>query len=213
MGTLHNGLLGGFSGKVGPVVGVTLRNKTILRSLPQPSNKPRSPKQLGNQSSFGLVSSFLAQYRTFINAYFTPDADGKAPYGSAMSYHKLHATRKENGMYYINYPQVLISKNALPGILGGTLSTGADDTLQLTWTDNSDQPLAAATDLLTVAAYAPALHRFYFFEGCAERQDSSVQLTIPPGFTKHDLQLWATFTEQAKHPMAATSWYVGEVDG
>ena len=79
MGTLHNGLLGGFSGKVGPVVGVTLRNKTILRSLPQPSNKPRSPKQLGNQSSFGLVSSFLAKYRTFINAYFTPDADGKAP--------------------------------------------------------------------------------------------------------------------------------------
>ncbi|PVW12850.1 DUF6266 family protein [Marixanthomonas spongiae] len=213
MGTLQNGLMGGFSGKVGPVVGATWRNKNIIRSAPQLSNKPRSQAQLSNQSNFGLVSTFLAKYRAFINAYFIPDADGKAAYGSAMSYHRKHATIKINGLYYMNYLKVLISKGPLPGVWNLTFTQGAINSFQLTWDDNSEQPLAAPNDLLTVATYAPALHTFYFFEACAERQDTSVQLTIPAGFTEQNLQLWATFTDQAKHPTAATSCYVGEVNG
>lgn len=211
MGTLQNGLMGGFSGKVGPVVGATWRNKNIIRSAPQLSSKPRSQAQLSNQSNFGLVSTFLAKYRSFINAYFIPDADGKAAYGSAMSYHRKHATIQENGLYYMNYPKVLISKGTLPGVLGITLTPLPNDDIQLTWEDNSEQTLAAPTDLLTVATYAPALHTFYFFEACAERQDTTVNLTIPAGFTEQPLQLWATFTDQAEHPAAASSCYVGEL--
>ena len=213
MGTIQNGLLGGFSGKVGPLVGARWRNKNIIRSAPQPSSKPRSQKQVSNQSNFGLVSSFLAKYRAFINNYFIPDADEKSAYGSAMSYHRKHATLQEDGLHYMNYPNVLISKGALPGVMGATLTTGAANSLQLTWDDNSEQALAAPTDLLTVAAYAPALHTFYFFKACAERKYTTVQLTIPAGFTQQNLQLWATFTDQAAHPTAATSCYVGEVDG
>jgi|TARA_R100000479_G_scaffold51000_2_gene23970 hypothetical protein len=213
MGTLQNGLMGGFSGKVGPVVGATWRNKNIIRSAPQLSNKPRSQAQLSNQSNFGLVSTFLVKYRSFINAYFIPDADCKAAYGSAMSYHRKHANIQQDGLYYMNYPKVLISKGTLPGVLGITLTSLPNNGLQLTWEDNSEQTLAAPNDLLTVATYAPALHTFYFFGACAERQDTTVQLTIPAGFTEQNLQLWATFTDQAAHPTAATSCYVGEVNG
>ncbi|HBY69738.1 MAG TPA: hypothetical protein DEG69_19560 [Flavobacteriaceae bacterium] len=113
----------------------------------------------------------------------------------------------------MNYPKVLISKGTLPGVLGITLTSLPNNGLQLTWEDNSEQTLAAPNDLLTVATYAPALHTFYFFGACAERQDTTVQLTIPAGFTEQNLQLWATFTDQAAHPTAATSCYVGEVNG
>ncbi|RFN60351.1 DUF6266 family protein [Marixanthomonas ophiurae] len=213
MGTIQNGLLGGFSGKVGPVVGATWRNKNIIRSAPQPSSIPRSQAQLSNQSDFGLVSSFLAKYRFFLKQYFGESTAPSQRFYDAMSYHKLHATRQENGLFYMNYPKVLISKGAIPGVLGVTLTLGVNNSIQLTWTDNSEQALAAPNDLLTVAAYAPALHTFYFFEACAERQDTTVNLTIPAGFTEQPLQLWATFTDQAKHPTAATSCYVGEVNG
>jgi len=213
MGTIKNGLLGGFSGKVGPVVGATWRNKNIIRSAPQPSSKPRSQAQLSNQSDFGLVSSFLSKYRFFLKQYFGESPVPSQRFYNAMSYHKLHATRQEDGLFYMNYPKVLISKGATPGVLGVTLTLEANNSIQLTWDNNSEQALAAPNDLLTVAAYAPALHTFYFFEACAERQDTTVQLTIPARFTDKNLKLWATFTNQAKHPTAATSCYVGEVNG
>ena len=39
MGTYNKGILGAFSGKVGPVVGATWRGKEVMRSLPKKSNR------------------------------------------------------------------------------------------------------------------------------------------------------------------------------
>ena len=40
MATFEKGILGGFSGKVGNVVGSRWRGKNIMRSLPQRGNYP-----------------------------------------------------------------------------------------------------------------------------------------------------------------------------
>ena len=39
MGTYNKGILGAFSGKVGPVVGATWRGKDVMRSLPKKTNR------------------------------------------------------------------------------------------------------------------------------------------------------------------------------
>ena len=59
MARITKGILGGFSGKVGLVVGASWRGQDIIRSTPKPSSKPPSEKQLLQQLKFRLVIDFL----------------------------------------------------------------------------------------------------------------------------------------------------------
>ncbi len=45
MGKYNKGILGAFSGKVGPVVGSSWRGRDVLRSCPKKSNKVASQLQ------------------------------------------------------------------------------------------------------------------------------------------------------------------------
>lgn len=52
MATLSKGILGGFSGKVGPVVGATWRGMDVIRSRPKSSRRTPSERQLEQQLKF-----------------------------------------------------------------------------------------------------------------------------------------------------------------
>lgn len=54
MARITNGVLGGFSGKVGPVVGYTLYGVDRMRSLPE-RTAPPTENELKNRSRFKLV--------------------------------------------------------------------------------------------------------------------------------------------------------------
>ncbi|MCO6163351.1 hypothetical protein [Flavobacterium sp. NRK F7] len=58
MGTYNKGIIGAFSGKVGPVVGASCRGKEILRSLPKKSNRIATPEQALHRMKFTAVISF-----------------------------------------------------------------------------------------------------------------------------------------------------------
>lgn len=59
MATLNKGILGGFSGKVGTVVGANWRGLDIIRSRPKISKRNPTEKQLEQQMKFKLAISFL----------------------------------------------------------------------------------------------------------------------------------------------------------
>ncbi|MDD3723512.1 MAG: DUF6266 family protein, partial [Lutibacter sp.] len=52
MGTIKKGILGGFSGKVGSVVGSTWNGISYMRSLPASVKNPRTEKQMSQRSKF-----------------------------------------------------------------------------------------------------------------------------------------------------------------
>ena len=58
MASFNNGILGGFSGKVGTVVGIIQGNKYHMRSLPR-RRKKYTPGELLNQAQFKLVQDRL----------------------------------------------------------------------------------------------------------------------------------------------------------
>jgi len=52
MAEIKKGILGGFSGKVGTVIGVNWRGKDIIRSLPKASKKAPTEEQLIQRVKF-----------------------------------------------------------------------------------------------------------------------------------------------------------------
>ena len=59
MGTIKKGILGGFSGKVGTVVGSSWKGISYMRSLPLKVRNPRTLRQLDQRSKFAIALGYL----------------------------------------------------------------------------------------------------------------------------------------------------------
>ena len=73
MATYNKGILGAFSGKVGPVVGATWRGKDVMRSLPKRSNRMATVIQQQQRTKFAMVTEFLSGIQPVIKRYFGGD--------------------------------------------------------------------------------------------------------------------------------------------
>ena len=86
MAEIKKGILGGFSGKVGPVVGANWRGKDIIRSTPKSSSRPKTDKQILQQLKFKTTITFLHPLRNIQNRFFGTDAGAKSKVNLAASY-------------------------------------------------------------------------------------------------------------------------------
>ena len=70
MATFRKGILGSFSGTVGPVVGATYRGQDVLRSRPRKSTKPATDLQMMQRRKFGKAVQFITPAKMIIADYF-----------------------------------------------------------------------------------------------------------------------------------------------
>lgn len=110
MATFNKGILGGFSGKVGTVVGANWRGKDIMRSLPKPSQKEPTEKQLLQQARFKLAVAFLQPLKTILSEYFGSRSGVKSRVNLATSYTINEAIQVVAGIPELIYNKVMITK-------------------------------------------------------------------------------------------------------
>jgi Family of unknown function (DUF6266) len=210
MGTFSKGILGGFSGKVGNVVGARWRGKDILRSLPNKKAYLPTLAQLEQRDRFKTVMLFLTPIKPILSAFFGKQQGDKSPFNLATGYHMKYALLPDGlDGYVIDFPKVLISKGDLRGIANGGVAP-AGMSIEITWNDNSGQGNASATDELVVVAYCSALNLFETAYPAATRDLQTINMPIPAYLAGQQLQVWATFVT-ADNKLAATSTFLGDV--
>ncbi len=211
MGTFKKGILGGFRGKVGSVVGARWRGKYVMRSVPEiDENRTPTEEQRKVRERFGLVARFLNPMKPIIGKYFGQKQGDKSPFNLATSYHIKEAVLEVGEDFMIDYPKVLISKGDLNGLQSPVLTAPAANILQLDFTDNTGQGFAKADDQLLVVLYVPILGEYQLFTPAGTREETSVNLPLPPYWSSMAIQAWAAFVD-AEGKRAATSSYLGEV--
>lgn len=210
MGTFNKGLLGGFSGKVGPVIGSEWRGKNVLRSMPSKSEHEPSEAQLRQRQKFKYMLHFLNPIKHVLSSTF-PNYGDKTPFNRATSYHLKEAIVSTGEGFELIYSKILISMGELCGLQDPLVTLSAPLTLALQWADNSDQGLAYPDDELLVIAYAPTLDRFEIATNTALRANTQCLLHLPELFEGLPIELWATF-KNASGTMSATSRYLGRID-
>lgn len=138
MATFKNGLNGGFSGKVGNVIGYQWRGINVMRSLPKKSTKPRSEKQLANEMRMKLAMSFLSPITGAIRAGYQEAAEGlpMTPFNMALSYHKKNAIGGKYPNLFFDYTKAKISAGPLPPAESPT-AIWTDDGLLISWDTSS----------------------------------------------------------------------------
>jgi hypothetical protein len=210
MGTFSKGILGGFSGKVGTVVGANWRGKDIMRSLPKKSDREPSTEQMMVRLKFKLVTQFLAPIRPVLVKYFGQPQGFKSRRNLATAYHILEAITGDYPDYAIDYQKVIVSKGELLGLQQPTATPQATAEIALAWEDNTGQGLAKADDGLLVVVYNESRGLFETREGAAPRSSMAYTLSLPRNWVGETVQCWIAFTS-AEGKKCATSVFMGTV--
>lgn len=208
MGIYDKGILGGFSGKVGTVVGSYWRGKNVMRSLPRPSSKPATPSQEMQRTSFRVVAQFLNPIKSILAAYFGSPEGDKSRFNLAMSYHLKEAVEEVNDEIEMDLPKVLISKGTLQGLKNPGFDAQTGGVMQVSWEDNSGQGMAGPDDTLSVVVYSSNMNLFEIYTNAGLREDEQADLTAPGYMTGEEVHAWATFVSP-NDEQAATSVYLG----
>jgi len=209
MGTINKGILGGFSGKVGSVVGGSWKGIDYMRSKGNNRNLNPSEKQLSQQLKFALVMRFVQPLAGLLNVSFRNFAIQMTGINSAFAYSIKNAVTGVYPTFAIDYSLALVSRGDLPNALTPAVTAGAGGVLTYSWTDNSGVGSAKATDQAILVAYCPGLKQAIFTTAGGARSGMVGDLSLTP-FSGLQVQTWIGFIA-ANGRNVATSIFTGEV--
>ena len=209
MGKIINGILGAFSGRVGQVVGASWKGIDYMRSLPNPSSKPRTDAQKAQTSKMSLFRGFLLGIDKMVEKYFQNFA-AYTEMNGALSYNMKFAVGGSYPNLVVDFPGLVYAKGELLSCWNPKGLSKATNTITISWKNRPYSNMSAAEDTISVVMYSTQKKQFHIFESVAIRSDKSVTLALPEGETSEFLHCYLNFySENLK--ISSTNEYLGEV--
>ena len=115
MGKIKQGILGGFSGKVGSVVGGSWKGISYMRGKAVSIKNPQTLRQMEQRTKFALALSVLQPIIAVIRVGFKRYAHRQSEFNAAMSYTVRHAILGTYPNYTLDFPNLLVSRGTLTG--------------------------------------------------------------------------------------------------
>jgi hypothetical protein len=144
MGVIKQGILGGFSGKVGPTVGSSWKGIAVIKSKPLSVANPNTAAQ---QAQRGAMSKIVIVARlllaAIIQTYWNPFAQRKSGYNAFVS--ENIASFNSTGLHT---PSTFYSQRGslLGQVINAATAGAASNNIVVPWTNNAGQSDALATD-------------------------------------------------------------------
>lgn len=192
MGVIKRGILGGFSGKVGNIVGSSWKGIATMKALPLSVANPNTAGQVIQR---GKMSNIVAFIKPILNAIVKPLNDR---FASGMSGYNLFVQRNIALFTTVapTAPEDLV-------IASGNVSTAAafsgnidvsDNELSLNWNNNSGTGNALATDIMFAFFYNRNLDQLVLFAADKARNSSGFSDSLPAGWLAgHVVDIWGAF--------------------
>lgn len=211
MGTIKQGILGGFSGKVGTVIGSSWKGISYMRGQAQHVKNPRSAGQLNQRSKFSLALSFLQPVVPYIRIGYKSQAAKQTEFNAAMSYTIKNAITGSYPNYALDYTKIVVSKGGLTQVTGATATwDNNSNEVKIDWTDNSGVGNALATDKAMPFIYNKAKGETIYDTAGATRATHTQSLTVPNDWEGDKVEVYlGMVSEDGKE--VADSIYLGEV--
>jgi hypothetical protein len=209
MGTIKKGILGGFSGKVGTVVGASWKGIAYMRSLPQKVRNPRTEPQRMQRSKFAITMNYLRPMTGLLRMGWRMYAHRQSPINAAMSYTIANAITGAYPNYAIDPGKVLISRGALTPAANATANpTGGN--LVFSWNDNSGSSTAGRTDRALIAVVNPDKSEAVFDTAGASREDGTQSVPLPADWAGASVEAYIGFISEDGREVA-NSVYLGSI--
>jgi len=208
MGTISKGILGGFSGTVGTVVGGNWKGIDYMRSQPSKRSGSFSQAQLEQQAKFKLLIAFQETMTGLVRISFKDFAKQMTGFNSAMSYNLKNAVTGIYPDFTIDYGLALVSRGDLPNAIAPSAVAAANN-INFSWTDNTGTGSAKATDKAILAVYCPALKTTFYTTNGANRDAGTDTINVT-NFAGQTVETYIGFISEDGRSIA-NSIYTGEL--
>ena len=210
MGTIKQGILGGFSGKVGTVIGSSWKGISYMRGQAQHVKNPRSAGQVDQRSKFNLALNFLQPNVPYIRIGYKSQAAKQTEFNAAMSYIVKNAITGTSPNYALDYTKVMVSRGGLTQVTDAAASwAAATSKLTVTWTDNSGVGTALATDKAMPFVYNKDKNETIYNTEGATRTTHTMDITVPSDWVGDKVEVYLGMVSE-DGALVADSIYLGE---
>ena len=210
MGTIKQGILGGFSGKVGTVIGASWKGIDYMRSIATSVLNPNTPAQLEHRAKFGTMVKFLHSVTSIIRIGFKNQAVKMSAFNAAMSANFKSAVIGTYPAFVIDFTKVLLSKGNLPGALNPVAVAAIAGAVNFTWDDNTWETDAMADDQTLLIVINPAKEAAVSVKGLITRGVGAQTITLPNSYTGDEVQCYIAFTN-ANGSVISNSQYISDL--
>ena len=192
MGIINQGILGGFSGKVGPIVGFRWKSNYYIRARAAKVSNPRTPKQQEQRGKFATAFSFLKTIKPFIRIGYKEFTEKKSAFNAAMSYMLKKAITGDGKDIRIDFNRVLVSTGSLMPVFEGR-TTVTKRKMTFDWKDNSGMGNAEQDDTAMLLAYNKDKETAIYDTEAALRRDGHAGLVLPDNWEGDELAAYLSF--------------------
>ncbi len=211
MAKIFKGILGGFRGKVGTVIGSRWCGIDYMRSLGGKRKKGSGTvAQFGQRAKFSLMTSFNSSLSELFATTFKTLANGQTGANAAMAYNISNGLSGTYPNYDIEYPMLKVAHGKLTNAESPATVAMAGSVVKFTWTDNSGFGSAKNTDKAIVVVYCPALKQAAYISAGALRSAALQNITVSQ-FSGELVETWISFASEDGKNIAA-SVYTGQVN-
>jgi len=209
MGQIRKGVLGGFSGKVGTVVGGDWKGISYMRSLPGKVRNPRSLLQQSQRTKFAVTVNYLKPMNSVLRLGWKLYANGQSTINAATSYTIENAVTGTYPDYSIDASKVLISRGGLTSAFNAT-ATASNRVVELVWDDNSGVNDAKQTDRALIAIVNRAEGEAITYSEGAERMTGMQTVALPDRWSGDTVDAYLGFISEDGREVA-NSIYLGSL--
>lgn len=210
MGTINQGITGGFSGKVGTVIGVSWNGVDYMRGRASEIVNPKTEAQQNQRAKVTAMVRFLRPMKDFLRVGFKKQAVKMSAFNAATSYNMAHAIHGFYPDFEIDYSKVMVSQGKLPGAENPDVNAQENGQVVFSWEDNSLDKGAMPNDkVLLLAVDGEKGKVFTVMEGNM-RMEGTQTVTLPSHFAGAEVHCYIAF-RNAKQTDISESRYAGSV--
>ena len=209
MGKIKQGILGGFNGTVGTVIGGSWKGLSYMRGKAQSIKNPRTEKQMAQRIKFGLAQKFVKVMTAYLQVGFRNYTQHQTATNAAMSHTVRNCMAGTYPVFGIDPGKVLVSSGSL---MPGRFCTVkvADNVASFAWEDNSDESHAAIDDFAMPLIYNFTKGEAVFTTEDASRVDCKTELKLPADWSGDLLSCYIAFAS-VQNTHVSNSVYVGDI--
>lgn len=209
MGQIKQGILGGFSGKVGTVIGSNWKGISYMRAIASNVKDARTAKQLAQREKFAFTLNFLKPLRSFIRVGFKMYARQQTAFNAAMSYTLKNVIKGASPNWTVDYPKMMVSRGSLD-LPMNIQKLSIEGEIGISWLDNSGTGNALDTDFAMPLAYNADKQEVVYNMTSSCRGDEGVSLMYPSNWVGDTVHVYLGFVSEDGY-LISDSVYVGEV--
>lgn len=209
MGIITQGLMGGFSGKAGPLIGSSWKGKAVLRAKPaHKKNKTYSQLQLNQQEKFKLMRNFLIGIEYLLLVAFKTSNKQRNGFHEAFSVNLKEAIAGEMSPFSINYNNIRLSYGSITVLAAPTLTAEPGNKVKFVWSHSLQTGMNASEADKAIAVFFSESQNLFLMSNFNTRRSEGELLFDATLFTSSEVHVWFLFLSD-NETKASKSQYLG----